>query len=241
MLVDRPNRDRMATLIERFLNEEITAFAFDDELGQIGEASDDPTVDRVRVELWFLYDDLKDHTIVADKAMWDYLHRLLLLVRSDAQIETKFDRIWSGSQIIALALLITLGLVVVQFGWGQPLWALTTLFAIASGAIAWWRWHIPPEPSEKELTLTPFSSVAELRAVRRTLRGFKKRPYPSSLKHKRLRSPSIDAVQHIFFASVILPIFWLVFLPLILLWQTFPLRWETVRVITPEPTTSTSS
>jgi len=57
--------------------------------------------------LWFHYDDLKDHKVIAAKAEWDYFNRLLLLLESDAELEEiKSGHKWHACQAIAVLLWI---------------------------------------------------------------------------------------------------------------------------------------
>ena len=37
--------------------------------------------------LWCHYDDCTDHKVVLSKPAWDYFHRLMLLVKSDAEVQ----------------------------------------------------------------------------------------------------------------------------------------------------------
>jgi hypothetical protein len=46
----------------------------------------DETVKHVADLLWYHYDDLEDHKVVASKAEWDFFQRLLLILKSDADL-----------------------------------------------------------------------------------------------------------------------------------------------------------
>ena len=58
-MVDRAARDKVISAFEAYLDDQITAFEFDDRLQEI--ASEDLTVNEVIHAAWFHYDDCKDH------------------------------------------------------------------------------------------------------------------------------------------------------------------------------------
>ena len=81
-VVNRSDRDALVEVINEYLEEKISAFTLDERLSKIEARTDDPTVQWVRAQLWYRYDDCKDHPVVGDKAEWDLIHRLLLLLTS---------------------------------------------------------------------------------------------------------------------------------------------------------------
>jgi hypothetical protein len=64
-MVDRASRDRMAEAIRSYMDDRITAFELDDVINDVVSA--DMTVETTRHDLWFCYDDNKDHLVVASK------------------------------------------------------------------------------------------------------------------------------------------------------------------------------
>jgi hypothetical protein len=86
MSVDRQQRDLLLSAIDRFLNEELTAFSFDDEIFDLKDRADDETVRQIIDELWCFYDDCDDHKVVLDQISWNYIQRLRLLLTSDAEL-----------------------------------------------------------------------------------------------------------------------------------------------------------
>ncbi len=107
-MVDRVTRDRMAGALERYLDEEITAFQLDAELDGAARVTEDRTAWDLRLAVWANYDDLVDHKVTASREQWHYLQRVLLLLRSDGEFElTRRRRRWSLRQAGAgLALLL---------------------------------------------------------------------------------------------------------------------------------------
>lgn len=77
----------MSKAIRDYMAQTITAFQLDDALFRIADATQDGTVKVVAKQMWFHYDDCKDHNIVASKQIWDYFNRLLLLLKSEAEAE----------------------------------------------------------------------------------------------------------------------------------------------------------
>ena len=77
----------MSKAIRAYMAETITAFQLDEALFTIADATQDGTVKAVAKQMWFHYDDCKDHKIVSSKQTWDYFNRLLLLLESEAEAE----------------------------------------------------------------------------------------------------------------------------------------------------------
>ena len=107
--VERENRDRLAAVMRDYLAEETTAFRFADQTWEIGAASSDPTVQFVVSQLWYHYDDCKDHKVVLSKEQWDYFQRLILLLKSDAHVQVQKTRRWFPTQVVAVIALIMFG------------------------------------------------------------------------------------------------------------------------------------
>lgn len=219
MTTDRANRDRLAAAIRRYLAEETTAFEFDEEIFQVRGTSHDPTIKIIAASLWFHYDDCKDHKVVLSKGEWDYFHRLLLVLESDAVIHNESWRVWSASQLVAIVALVAFAACALWLGIGEHLVLVAMPFGILSMLLARWRRGIVPEMTPEELRLTPFKSVSQLRAVRRSVGGFIKRRYPQQLTARRIRSPLMGRL-------ILLPmhVVWLPLAPVLLLFQSLPLR-----------------
>jgi hypothetical protein len=76
----------------------------------------------------------------------------------------------------------------------------------------------------QQAPLLPFGSVAEMRSVRRKVRGFVKSRYPTQLGSRQIRGPVSEAFNWLHFVVV-----WLVFSPVALLIQALPereVRWK---------------
>ena len=94
-MIDRRARNKMATAIRSYMDEEMKAFQLDEELNRISDATKDKTVKDISFILYFHYDDIENHKIVASKEEWDYFNRLLLLLESDGELESINSRtIW---------------------------------------------------------------------------------------------------------------------------------------------------
>jgi hypothetical protein len=98
-MIDRAARDKVIATFEAYLDDRITAFEFDDRLQDID--SEDRTVNEVVHAAWFHYDDCKDHKVHLSKPEWDYFQRLLLILRSDAELSSSEKRRWSWDHAIA--------------------------------------------------------------------------------------------------------------------------------------------
>lgn len=90
--VIREDRDELIAILNRYLDEEISAFEFDEQLADLDERTEDETVCSAITSLCFFYDDITDHKVVAGKEAWDFFQRLLLLLKSDFVLEEQSRR-----------------------------------------------------------------------------------------------------------------------------------------------------
>jgi hypothetical protein len=215
--IDRQARNRLANTIRRYMDETLTAFAFDEEINEVRKATSDDTVQFVVDSLWFHYDDCKDHLAGLSKSEWDYFQRLILLLESDAEIERVRQRQWSVRQVVAGVGVIGFGLCVWRFGIGWHLFGFALLFGPMSVLLSYWRNRLERRQVEERLRLAPFSSFSELRAVRKAVHGFSKKKYPASAKTRNVHSRLMTMA--VWLQTVVL---WSFVSPLILLFQTLP-------------------
>ncbi|MHB0958264.1 MAG: hypothetical protein ACYC0X_12360 [Pirellulaceae bacterium] len=215
--IDRQARNRLVNVIRRYMDEALTAFAFDDEITEIGTATADGTVQFVVDSLWYHYDDCKDHLAGLSKQEWDYFQRLILLLESDAEIECVRHRHWSVRQIVAGIGLTSFGLCVFRSGIGWHLFGFALLFGPVSILLSYWRNQSERRQDDELLRLSPYSSLSELRAIRRTVPGFSKKKYPAGTKVRRIRSRLIEMTGWLH--TIVL---WSFVSPLVLLFQTLP-------------------
>jgi hypothetical protein len=217
MKVDQKNRDRLAAVLRRYLAEETTSFELDEKLWEIRDASQDPTLDQIAKAIWLYYDDFKDHKMAVTKEEWDALHRLLLILESDAQVQVLRRRVWSVTQPVAAIALAGYCFFAFWLEFGYQLLPLAIPFGIVSITLDWWRRWRTPQPTARELALAPFASAAELLAVRRSVGDFVKQRYPEHMSSRQLRAPGAELMMWI--PSVAS---WLLFAPLVLLMQILP-------------------
>jgi hypothetical protein len=226
MTVDREHRDALVAAINRYLDGQTTAFQFDGEI--FGIRSDDPIVSHVVHSLWLFYDDCKDHKVHLSKEAWDYFQRLVLLLESDGQVELSRRRRWDFTQLVALAALLLFLYAACWFGFGMQLLAVAIPFGVVSIVISWWRGRTAARTTDpKAIILAPFSSLAELIALRRSVAKFGKRKYPPGMKPFKIRSPLEEtAIWLRLYAA------WLFLSPLVLLFQTLPTTETESRIVT---------
>jgi hypothetical protein len=225
MIVDRENRDALVAAINRYLDGQTSAFQFDGEI--FGIKSDDPTVSHVVHALWFFYDDCKDHKVHLSKEAWDYFQRLILVLQSDGQVELSRRRRWDFTQLVALAALLSFLYAAHWLGFGMQLLALAIPFGVISIVISWWRRRTAARTADpKGIILAPFSSLAELIVLRRSVANFGKRRYPPGMKPFKIRSPLEETAVKLQTYSA-----WLFFSPLVLLFQTLPTTETETRIV----------
>lgn len=218
--VNRTDRDVLVQLIQRYLAEEITAFEFDERLSDIRRRTTDATVDWSVDCLWGFYDDCEDHKVVATKQEWDSIQRLLLVLHSNGTVKSSTRREWTPRQFVAAFGLIAFFCVVWQTGFGNHLILAALPLGIVSMLLNRWQERREISAStEKQARLVPFSSVSEMLGLRRSVRGFWKAKYPVRLSGRLIRGRSAQALLR---AQAF--IMWLVFSPIVLLFQSLPER-----------------
>lgn len=218
-MVDRTSRDRLSDVMRSFMDDQITAFALDEKLSEIGGTTEDKTVQAVVRDLWFYYDDCKDHYIVASKKEWAYFNRLLLLLASDAEIAaTRVRRSWRSSQFVAAISLALFLCLAVRQGWGPDLLAWACPFGVVSMVLAWAdRRRRRRAAAAAGVALRPFPSFSVLRSVRREVGDFVKIRRPNELAGRTVRG----RIEAGFLWVIWIPL-WLVFSPVVLLIQMLP-------------------
>jgi hypothetical protein len=223
--VDRERRNMLIQAIERYLAEETTAFQFHDEIFAIRDRTADGTVKQIISLLWYFYDDCTDHRVHLTREQWDYFQKLILLLHSDRHIKETHQRMWSWTQAVAgLALAAFIG-AVWQTGWGYHLFVIAVPFGLLSIVLAATRGRLLPTPSRWERSLMPFSSLSQLLEVGRVAMTFRRRRYPGHLQFRRIRTPARELRIHLQTYAV-----WVLFSPLALLAQVFPVKFNWARV-----------
>ncbi len=236
-MIDRQARDKLASALRAYMDEQITAFELDEAINQASGDTDDQTVKDIGWALWLFYDDVKDHKIVASKSQWDWFSRLLLLLESDAEIEiVRAGRQWRLRQAIAAVCLLVFCALAVQTGFGSHLLIFTIPFGIISMALHGWDSWEHRERYANEATIVPFPSFASLLSVRRHVAGFHKCRYPKALVTRRIRGRlSGLAISLPWWAA------WLMLAPLPLFFQMLPRAISEIEITLPESRTQASS
>lgn len=194
-MIDRAARDKTVAVIEAYMNDEIKAFAFDDALCDIVRDTRDEAVREATQVLWYSYDDLKDHLIVTNKEHWNFLHRIILFLRSDTELEKKWVRRWSSSQIVSLGLIFLLPLVAWIFGASWPF----LIAWITAGVVTWEVDRQIRAPQRNRLVgcpidsdAFPFNSSLDILRAARSVPDFHKRRFPVQKKRNWCISEKTD-------------------------------------------------
>jgi len=186
-MVDRSARREMEAAIRAFLNDEIGAFQFDEEIDRIHGETQDATVGRIRVALWGLYDDVKDHKVILDKPSWDTVQRLLLVLASEGEIiEPREVRRRKWIMALVIASEVICGMVLVC-----GLLAIFPYAGIAVIALALLQFYLAVNRDDmmpRVAALWPFASVTEMTAVRKSVPGFRKQSFRPEIAQRQIRS-----------------------------------------------------
>ncbi len=226
--IDRAARARLIDVVRQYLDDEIAAVSFDDELQEIRSSTEDPTVSHVVSSLWFHYDDFSDHHAVLDRHEWRLIQRFLLVLESDATICLEHHRRWSLTQAVAILALVGFTFCLGRFGVSAQSAIMTASCGVVSMLIALWVYCRSPRLTLREMALSPFKSTDQLRAVRRLAPSFVNQPYPIRLRGRRIRAPWVAVLMSV-------PAFagWLFIAPLALAIQALPTTDTKVTVHTP--------
>lgn len=214
-MIDRTARNEVIAAFEAYLDDQIMAFEFDDRLQDID--SEDRTVNEIVHAAWFYYDDCKDHKVGLSKPEWDYFQRLLLILRSDAELSSFVKRRWSWDHALAwIALSAFIGIAVIV-GWGGHLLLWAIPFGIISVLIGNYRGRRESAPLPDEIACVPFDSFSQIRQFRQHLPGFEKRRYRREIGHRTVRSKAEESFNWAFSRC-----YWILWGPVVLLFQGFP-------------------
>lgn len=221
-MIDRNARNQLATLIRRYLDEEITPLDFIIELCDDFHDSDDTVIRFVFGTFFYSYGAAPDE-LVASKWEWGYIQRLLLLLDSNSTVTIKHSSIWSLTQLVAAALLMACLFIVMQTGFGYHL--LIYIIPLGIGSILLTHFRRPEiQNNPYREILMPFQSINDLHIAYESV-NFVKRRHPRHLKSRRLRSPAMDV-----FISAYSLVSWVIFSPIVLLLQCFPHSNTDIRV-----------
>lgn len=222
-VVDRARRDDLAAVVRQFLDEDVTAFEFDERLDEFRN-SPDSAVRFVAQAVWFHYDDCDDHLVALAKPEWDYFQRLLLLLESNRCVQTKISRRWSLTQLIALLSLFGFLWVAFHLGWGYHLFIPAMPFGIISiGISRLQRTTVNVGPYDP--IILPFATFSDLKSTYDSI-VFTKSRYPNRINARRIRSPFMNGVYQLQFYLM-----WLMLSPIALVIQALPRTETCTRVI----------
>ncbi len=108
-MVSREDRDTLIEILDKFTGEESKTGDFLQRIYKLDESTNDQMVSEFIEELDEFTDGMKNKTLYGiSKEGWDYLKRIRLLLKTDAEFETKKTRHWMPIyQSISLILFIT--------------------------------------------------------------------------------------------------------------------------------------
>lgn len=214
VVLDREARDQLRVLVRSFLDEECSAFEFDEALQEFS-GSADSAVRFVAEMAWYHYDDYEDHYAALSRREWGLFQRLLLLLESDCQVESEQKWLWSWTQAVALGLLAIFVAMLCRVPWDDALLIYGMPLGLASVLLGKLRRSgVVATPFEQ--VLYPFASFADLRDAYDAV-SFRKARYPRHLSQRRIRSPLGALGMQLHYLT-----FLLMFGPLVLALQTLP-------------------
>jgi hypothetical protein len=216
-MTNRTDRDLLISLLNQYISEEITAFELDEYLTELSYNTNDKTVKIVSNFMWHFYDDVKDHTIVASKEEWDLFQRLVLLLESDEELIEMISKKYTIRQMLSLGLLCIFFYAWWKFGYNLKLLITSMLLGGFSIIISAWKEKEEQGKDDIIREIFPFENLHHLMKTRKKITGFKKKKYNRRLRRKSIRNPSMDMFMHL-----INMLAWLVYSPIVLLFQSMP-------------------
>lgn len=223
-MIVRQDRQKIVDLLQLYMDEKITAFTFDDELCKLYH-SKDHTAAWTAQQLWYYYDDIKDHKIHATKEVWDYFWRLRLLLESEAEIDLFSNRYWQAEQLISFILLGVFVCIACFAGWGWFLAVITLVFGLAGIVLT----KFNHNKNQIDIKTYPFAGFSEIKTVRKRISCFSKSAYPRHLKTRRIRGRFLELK-----VSMIGYLLMIVFSPFVLLWLSLPQKETHLSILLPE-------
>jgi len=232
-MIDRNARDKMVEAIEAYMDEKIEAFEFDDQIMDISWDCKDIAVQRSVEILWYFYDDLVDHKVTATKESWNLFHRILLLLKSDADISVSRQVIWSVTQIIALICLLVIPVAAVCSGSTWPYPVCWFCAGVLSYAMSRYRGKIDTDFAKEykeHYDSYPFQTWWEIFQAAKSVSGFHKKKLPQEILVRKIRAREgfltkvTNMLLLVFCWIPLIAIGWIVVSPIILVAQIFPVR-----------------
>ncbi len=223
-MIERQDRQKIVDLLQLYMDEKITAFAFNDGLCELYHSKDHTAAWTVR-QLWYYYDDIKDHKIHATKEVWDYFWRLRLLLESEAEIDIFSNRYWQAEQMISFILLGLFICIAYFAGWGWFLAVIWMIFGLAGIVLS----KLNHNKNQIDIKTYPFAGFSEIKTVRNKIPCFSKSAYPAHLKTRRIRWRflEIDLPLTKYFLMI-------VFGPFVLLRLSLPQKETYLSILPPE-------
>lgn len=186
-MVDMQARADVAAALRVYMAEDITAFELDDALSEACCKTKDKTVSGIVQALWFYYDDITDHKVIAHKDDWAYFNRILLLLESGGEV-VYGERTWHWGRQGACALLCLAALACAFFYWGSEAYlAYAVPLGLASLLIGRWESKEQRHNEAVEAATVPFPSVTSILSARRRLPDFVRARFPKHVARRRIR------------------------------------------------------
>lgn len=213
MPVDRVARDRFASTLAAYMRGVVDNFALD-EAGFEAD-TDDSTVRRLGLAVWYCYDDGKSHPMSVSSEEWESLRRVIAFLRSDLEVhEPTGPRRWLHSkQLVGIATLSSLMLAGRQW-WVTSSAAWLMLPGLLVGVpLTLWAYIAPQEPAPP---FYPFANEEQWRSYEHLIEGERLPDYTRETHARPIRDPFVSWVMFIpgtmVWAFVVAPLMALVFL-----------------------------
>ena len=232
--IDREGRDRMADALDSFLNRVMDSCELDERINAITSNSSDPTLGFVALEIDTIADDSELDIAYLDRVEWNHLYRLLLLLRSNGQVD--LDKHWRWTAVQFLATPLAGFYIALLFMGGGDALILSAPLSLVLLPCAFYMVARQERDADGTIAVKPFASMSEIMKARRSVPDFKKVAYSKRLLND-CPEPRCGIVafclQWFFFAVLTIPIMVIFMPPLLFFVLAFPYTQTKSRVVFP--------
>ena len=217
-------RDQLADLLTLWTAGQITTTKFRTDLNAFWGVEDDVIDFVLEVLPKSFQADATSISIRANRDRWNFIQRLILLLRSGYELKTMTSRRWTFWQLPATFALAGFIWSSLKFGLRET-WVVTMGPLAISTAMLFWQREKYVQHQDFDPVFSPFRSVTDIEDAMRSAPEFRKLRFPGadseffSLQHDQ---PAATSQIHKTFGWLLIAVPWLAFSPLILLAQCLP-------------------
>ncbi len=194
MAVDRQARDELAKLVIDYMADRIRTDEFDH--GNMNIEDQDPSVRACVGALWFFHDDFVDHPISVSSEGWNWILRIVALLRSDLEMSPKTQKAVRISWRLWLLLIPMAGVGLITLLRTGQIWLALALGLVSAHPLFWTlgllshlchRVKLALAGASQSEDLWPFEDKAQWESHRHLLEGLAIPEYDPQVHRRPIR------------------------------------------------------